>query len=78
LLLIKNTSASDRPARDGGRATPAYRTRRGRRHNRPAAAHSHGAEREHMFVELGPVPPSAIRDPDVRPTISERFHTIPT
>jgi hypothetical protein len=31
-----------------------------------------------MVVELGPVPPSAIRDPDVRPTISERFHTIPT
>jgi len=33
---------------------------------------------EQMFIELGTLPPNAIRDPDIRRTISERFDSVPT
>jgi hypothetical protein len=33
---------------------------------------------EHMFIELGTLPPNAIRDPDIRRTISDRFDAVPT
>jgi quercetin dioxygenase-like cupin family protein len=33
---------------------------------------------EHMFMELGALAPNAIRDPDVRRTISDRFDSVPT
>jgi quercetin dioxygenase-like cupin family protein len=33
---------------------------------------------EHMFFELGTLPPNAIRDPDVRAAISARYDSVPT
>lgn len=33
---------------------------------------------EHMFFELGTLPPNAIRDPDIRAAISARYDSVPS
>jgi quercetin dioxygenase-like cupin family protein len=33
---------------------------------------------EHMFFELGTLPPNAIRDPEIRAAISARYDSVPT